>query len=103
MQSNNFSADQIVAGGEIGWDGELDFAAVGVHDIRSPVVSAHEAGLGDLEPVGTRADGGRGVIDLGHIDDGRTIVVAADGLSGTSAVTGLLVHLNSHLGTSSNG
>lgn len=94
MERNLLSADEVVARGNVRGDREVDLAAVVVHEVRAPVVRADETILSDLEPVGGPRLGGRDVVDLGHVDDCRAVVVAADCLSRAVALTGLLVHLD---------
>lgn len=94
MQSEDLGADEVVAGGQVGGDGEGEAPAVLVEVVGTPQVAVLlVAELGDLEP-GAGAVGGGGVGDGGHVDEHGAVVGAADGGAAAVALVGLLVHLN---------
>ncbi len=94
MQGDGLGADEVVASGQVGGDGELEAAALLVEDVGAPeLVLGRVAVLGDLEE-GVGAVGGGGVGDGGHVDDDGAVVVAADGGAVAGTVAGLLVHLD---------
>lgn len=93
MESNRLGAEEVVAGGKIGGNGEGAFATVGIEGLGSPDLGAGVvAVLGDFEP-GRGAVGFGGIGNFGHVDDYGSEVVAANGFGSAVAVAGLLVHL----------
>jgi hypothetical protein len=53
-----------------------------------------EASVVDLEPAGCPRRRRSNIINLSHVDNGGTVVIAADSFVRARAVTGLLVHLD---------
>lgn len=92
VKSNNLSSEQVLACWDARGDSEGIFAAVGIQAVSRPVVVALVAGLGNLEPSGRGSRCGQGVVDLGHVNDDGTIVVATNGLVAARAVSWLLMH-----------
>jgi len=85
VESNLLSTNEIITSSDAAWDGEWVFATVGVELVISPHVGvgADQAGLSNLEPIGSWGIGGQSVIDLGHVDDDGTVMGTANGLIGT--------------------
>lgn len=92
VQGNNLSTDEIVARGDVSGNPDVLLTAVGVKDISAPVVVPDETVLVDLEPGAARV--GESIVDLGHVHDDGTVVVATNSLVGAVAVVGLSMHLN---------
>ena len=80
-RTNDLSTNEVVAGGDVARNGEGEVAAVVVQNLGSPVVGVvrRETHLIDLEPVGARADGSDSIVNLGHVDVDRAVVVSLDG------------------------
>ena len=98
VESDDFGAEQIIAGGDVGGDLDLHLAAAVVEILDAPevVIAGTARGvlgpcvLEDLEPARGTVGGG-GVGDLGHVHHDGAVVGTADGLGGAGAVVGLLV------------
>lgn len=101
MQGNDLGTDEVFTSGQAAWYVEGELAAVGVQVIRSPVVGRDETEFCYLEPVGSGAVRGQGIVDLGHVDDDRAIVVSTNSFSGASAISRLLMHFNADSSTGS--
>jgi hypothetical protein len=54
-----------------------------------------EASVVDLEPAGCPRRRSSNIINLSHVDNGGTVVIAADSFVRARAVTRLLMHLDS--------
>lgn len=102
MQGNSLSPQQIVTRRQVAGDADIHLAAVGIEVLGAPeVVRAGATGgvlgpsvLEDLEEGGAAVSGG-GVGDLGHVDQDRAVVGAADGF--LAAVAGVvLVHFDGY-------
>ena len=65
MECDDFGAEEILAGGDAGWHGEVDPALVADHAVDAPVSGAVEAVFEDLEPFLARGGGAGGVVDFG--------------------------------------
>lgn len=97
VQSDNLRSEEVVAGGDVGGDLDVDTAAALVQVLDAPeVVVATPAGgvllpgvLVDLEPAGRAVRGGR-VADLGQVDHDGAVVVAANTVSAAVTVARLL-------------
>lgn len=77
MESDELSTEEVVSWGNAGWNVKVLPSSSLDHLVNTPLATLKTV-LVDLEPLEAGGAGGGGVVDLGEVDDGWTLVGGSD-------------------------